>query len=125
MREQLAVLIALEVLTEGVFFDTHDLRKLPFSAAQVTRVLTGLQRSNVLTRVNSRKYLFTDEFLEILKQEVGRKVPRSGIARFPDVSVFDICAIEDWSEEELNRYLKTLRGHWVDASGKRKAMLKG
>jgi len=124
-REQLAVLIALEVLTEGVFFDTHDLRKLPFSAAQVTRVLAALQKSNVLTRVNSRKYLFTEEFLEILKGEIGHKVPRSGIAQFPDVSIFDICAIDDWSEEELHQYLKTLRGHWADISRKRESMLKG
>ena len=117
-REQLAVLIALEVLTEGVFFDTHDLRKLPFSAAQVTRVLAALQKSNVLTRVNSRKYLFTEEFLALLREELRRKAPRGGIAQFPDMGIFDICGMADWSEEEVEQFAKGLRKHWRDLSQK-------
>jgi hypothetical protein len=118
MREELAVLIGLEILTEGIFFDTHDLRKLPFSDAQITRVLASLQNSKVLTRVNSRKYLFTEEFLALLREELGRKAPRGGIAQFPDMGVFDVCGMADWSEEEVEQFAKGLRKHWRDLSQK-------
>jgi hypothetical protein len=116
MREELAVLIGLEVLTEGVFFDIHDLRKLSFSDAQVTRVLASLQKSSVLTRVNSRKYLFTEEFLALLREELGRKTPRGGIAQFPDMGVFDVCGMADWSEDEVEQFARRLRNHWRDLS---------
>jgi hypothetical protein len=124
MREELAVLIGLEVLVEGVLFDTHDLRKLPFNPARITKVLNSLLDSRVLQRVNSRKYLFTDGFLGVVKEEIRRKAPRSGILQFPSTTVFDICGIENWTEDEVERYLKRLKKHWFDLSGKRRAALK-
>jgi hypothetical protein len=124
MREELAVLIGLEVLTEGVFFDTHDLRKLPYNQARITKVLKALLNSRVLERVNSRKYLFSVEFLGVMKEEICRKAPRSGILQFPSTTIFDMCGVENWTEDELEQYVKGLRKHWVDLSGKQRAALK-
>jgi hypothetical protein len=76
-REELTMLIGLEVLIESVAFDTHDLRKLPFRPAFVTKVLKSLRQAGILERVNTRKYLFTDKFVGVLKdtQEDASKRP--------------------------------------------------
>ena len=124
MREALAALIGLEVLIEGVFFDSHDLRKLPFRPSHITRVLSALLNSGVLERVNTRKYVFTDEFLGLLKKEVLGKMPRSGIIQLPATTVFDACGIESWSEHELEQFVEGLRKHWLDLSGRQGDMLK-
>ena len=111
-REELAVLIGLEVMIEGVAFDSHDLRRLHYSSTLVTKVLRSLRQSNVLERVNARKYLFTDRFALALKQEVLGKTPRSGLMQFPSISVFDICGIESWTERDLEHFMKRLKQHW-------------
>ncbi|HEV2138031.1 MAG TPA: hypothetical protein VGR53_04260 [Nitrososphaerales archaeon] len=124
-REELAVLIGLEVLAEGVSFDSHDLRKLPFQPAHVTRVLRALMNSGVLERINSRKYLFSDRFLGVVKEEILGKTPRTGILQFPTMTIFDICGVEYWSERELEHFVRRLREHWLDLSGKQREMIKG
>ena len=68
--------------------------------------------------MNSRKYLFTEEFLTLLRGELGRKAPRGGIAQLPDMGIFDICGMADWSEEEVEQLAKRLRKHWRDLSQK-------
>lgn len=118
-REELAVLIGLEVLVESVAFDTHDLRKLPFSSTLVTKVLKSLRQSGVLERVNTRKYLFNDKFAGVLKEEVLRKTPRSGLMQFPAMTVFDICGIETWTERDMEQFVKRLRQHRSEVSEKR------
>ncbi len=124
-REELAVLIGLEVLTEGVSFDSHDLRKLPFRPAHVTRVLRALLNSGVLERINAGKYLFTDEFQGLVKNEILSTTPRSGILQFPTMTVFDICGVDRWSERELEQFFKRLKEHWLDLSRKQRDMIKG
>lgn len=124
-REELAVLIGLEVLAEGVSFDSHDLRKLPFQPAHVTRVLRALQNSGVLERINARKYLFTDEFQGLLTSEILAKTPRSGILQFPAMTIFDVCGCEGWSERELDQFFKRLKEHWLALSRKQRDMIKG
>lgn len=110
-REELSLIIGLEVLVEGVAFDSHDLRKLPFSPAFVTRVLKSLRQSGVLERVNTRKYLFTDGFVNTMKEEIMSKVPRNGLMQFPTTTIFDMCGIESWSEVEVEGFVSRLKEH--------------
>lgn len=116
-REKLSVLIGLEVLTEGIAFDTGDLKKHGFSHSMLTRVLGSLRQSGVLERVNSRKYLFADSFSRILKEDVLGKTPRSGLMQFPTMVVFDMCGIESWTERDLDNFVSRLRQHWEVAQG--------
>ena len=124
-REELAVLIGLEVLAEGVSFDSHDLRKHPFRPSHVTRVVNSLLGSRVLTRVGVRKYLLTEEFQSLLKGEILAKTPRSGIIQFPTMTVFDICGIEHWTEMEVDRFARNLKEHWHSLNAKQREMFKG
>jgi hypothetical protein len=123
-REELAVLVGLEVLAEGVAFDSHDLRKLPFQPAHVTRVLRALVDSGVLTRTGAGKYLFRDEFMALVRDEILAKTPRSGILQFPSLTIFDVCGLEGWSERELEQFVRRLRDHWVELTGKQQSMTK-
>lgn len=123
-REELSALINLEIMALGIAFDSHDLRKLPFQPAHVTRVLRALQNSGVLTRVTARKYLFADSFQQLLKGEILAKTPRSGIIQFPTLTIFDICGLEGWSERELEHFVRRLREHWLDLAGKQQNMIK-
>jgi hypothetical protein len=124
-REELAVIVGLEVLAEGVAFDSHDLRKLPFRPAHVTRVLRALVNAGVLTRASPGKYFFTDEFQALMKGEILAKLPRSGILQFPPMAVFDICGLETWSERELDQFVGRLKEHWLDVTlGQQQSMLK-
>ena len=122
-REELAVLVGLEVLLLGVSFDSHDLRKLPFRPSQVTRVVKTLLDAGVLTRIGKKqKYLFTEEFRNLLKEQVLQKTPRSGIIQFPVMSAFDACGVEHWSDQEFDRFVRTLKDHWLSLRRKQSAM---
>lgn len=118
-REELAVLIGLEVLAESVAFDTHDLRKLPFSSTLITKVLKSLRQSGVLERVNTRKYLFNEKFVGVLKEEILRKTPRSGLMQFPAMTIFDVCGIEGWTERDVEHFVSRLKQHRNEVSKKR------
>jgi len=111
-RERLSLLIGLEVLTEGIAFDVHDLKKHHFSSTLLTKVLRSLRQAGVLQRVNTRKYLFTESFSGVLREDVLQKTPRSGLMQFPAMTVFDMCGIETWSEHDLEGFAKRLRQHW-------------
>jgi hypothetical protein len=112
-REELAALIALEVMLLGVAFDSHDLRRLPFRPSQITRVVNALLGAGVLTRIGRRKnYLLTNGFQSLLKEQVLQKTPRSGIIQFPTMAAFEVCGVEHWSEQELERFIRGLRDHW-------------
>ena len=124
-REELAVLVGLEVLLLGIAFDSHDLRKLPFRQSQITRVVKVLMDAGVLTRIGTRqKYLFTGEFLTILKEQVLQRTPRSGIIQFPVMTTFDACGVEHWSEQELDRFIRTLKDHWQSLRKKQAPMFR-
>ena len=115
-REELAVLIALEILAEGIAFDSRDLRRLPFSRSLVTKVLKSLVESGVLKRANARKYLLSEGFLSTGRQEILAKVPRSALMQFPVMTIFDVCGVETWSEHELEEFVARLRRHHRDRS---------
>jgi hypothetical protein len=113
MREAVAAILVVEMLIQGVFFDTRRLRRLPFNKRLVERVLRALVDSRVVVKSRlRRKYILTDEFLNLAKGEVVRTMPRQLFIHCPDAAVFDISGIEDWTEEELEIYLRELRKHW-------------
>jgi hypothetical protein len=40
-------------------------------------------------------------------------MPRGVFIHFPDLRVFDISGIEEWTEEELDRYTRRLKERWT------------
>jgi hypothetical protein len=118
-RERLSVLIGLEVLMEGIAFDTGDLKKHGFSHSLLTKVLGSLRQSGVLEPVSRshRKYFFADSFSRILKEDILGKTPRSGLMQFPAMAVFDVCGMETWTEHDLDSFVRRLRHHWEGARG--------
>jgi hypothetical protein len=112
-REEVAALVTMLALMEGVFFDTRDIRRLPYHKNLVTRVLTSLVESNVMMRIHDRRnYILTDEFRETLKREIHRKTPGSGIRQFPSLDVFYVGGMEDWTEHEFEIYISEMRDTW-------------
>ena len=120
-REEVAALIALLALLEGVFFDTRDFRRLPYNRNVTNRVLKALLDSKVLMRLHDRRnYVLTDEFREMLKREVQRKTPLSGIHQFPSLDVFYIGGMEDWGEHEFETYVSEMKVMWRRLSQERR-----
>lgn len=120
-REEVTALIAMLALLEGVFFDTRDFRKLPYHYNLTSRVLRSLVDSKVLMRIHDRRnYVLTDEFREMLKNEVKAKAPASGIHQFPSLEVFYIGGMEDWSEHEFESYVSEMRAMWRRMSQERR-----
>lgn len=119
-REEVAALVALLALMEGVFFDTHDFRRLPYQGDLVNRVLRSLMDSGVLMKIHDRRnYVLTPRFRETLRREVRLKRPPSGIHQFPSLDVFYVGGIEDWSEHELESYIGSMRDVWERLSKSR------
>lgn len=117
-RDAVTAVIVLEMLTQGVLFDSRNIRGLPVNKNMVTRALDALLRAGVVTRTRARaKYLLTDEFLEALRQEITRDMPRGTFIHYPDLSVFDVSGIGSWSAEELEAYVARLRQRWVLRKG--------
>jgi len=118
-REEVAALISLLALIEGVFFDTHDFRRLPYQGDLVSRVLKSLLDSSVLLKIHDRRnYVLTPEFRETLKREVGEKRPLSGIHQFPALDIFYVGGMQDWSEHEFEVYVDGMRDMWQRLSRK-------
>ena len=112
-REEVAALITLLALLEGVFFDTRDFRRLPYNRNVTNRVLKALLESKVLMRIHDRRnYVLTDEFRDMLRSEVKRKAPSSGIHQFPSLDVFYVGGMEDWSEHEFETYVGEMKAMW-------------
>ena len=113
-REALAAIIALEMLTQGVYFDAHSVYGLPVSKRMVTRTIRALMDAGLIGRSTTRaKYLFTDAFLEAMGREISGGMPRGIFVHYPDLCIFDICGIGSWTEEEVQVYVRRLREHWV------------
>ncbi len=107
-------MIALEMLTQGVYFDSHSVRLLPFSKNSISRPLRALINSGVIMKSTRRgKYLLTDGFLDAMKQDITKGMPRGPFVHYPDLTVFDISGIESWTEEELEVYIKELKRRWM------------
>ncbi|HUH99553.1 MAG TPA: hypothetical protein VLY65_00785 [Nitrososphaerales archaeon] len=119
-REEMAAMITVLALLEGVFFDTRDIRRLPYDPKLVSKVLKSLLESNLLVKIHSRRnYILTDEFRETLKREVIRKAPSSGIHQFPALDVFYVGGMEDWGEHEFEIYVSEMRDMWKRLSRNR------
>jgi len=107
-------IIAVELLTMGIFFEVRDLRKLPFRPAHVTRVLRALQNSGVVEKMNTRIYIFTDDFLSLAREEIFKRMPRSGLRQFPVMTVFDVCGLGEWDDYEFEAFIRALRRHRLE-----------
>ena len=110
-REELTAFLTLEILIEGLSSEVRNLRKIPFSPALVTRVIRALQDAKVIDKINHGKYIFNNEFLKSVSMDVFPRMPRAGLAQYPVMTVFDVCRIEEWSDDEFEAFLKHLRYH--------------
>jgi hypothetical protein len=109
-----AAIIALEMLAQGVYFDAQSVYGLPVSKRLVTRTIRALLDAGVIGKSTTRaKYLFTDAFLEAMGREITEGMPRGNFVHYPDLSIFDVCGIGSWTEEELQVYVRRLREQWV------------
>ena len=117
-RDAVTAIIVVEMLTQGTYFDSRSVRSLPISKVMVWRVMKALMSAGVVERSRARKkYLLTDGFLEAMKQEITRNMPRGAFVHHPDLSVFEMCGIGDWSPEELDAYMGMLRRRWALRKG--------
>jgi len=120
-REEVTALITMLALLEGVFFDTRDFRRLPYHYNLTSRVLKSLLDSKVLMKMHDRRnYVLSDEFREMLKNELKAKAPASGIHQFPSLDVFYIGGMEDWSEHEFDTYVREMKAMWQRLSQERR-----
>lgn len=118
-REKVAAIITLGMLLQGSFFKSRGIRKPPLNRGVVTNVLKSLVDSRVIMKTSPRgKYMFTEEFLGMMKREVTRRMPRGTLVRYPDLRVFDISGVEQWTEEELEVYTRDLRRLWLSRTGR-------
>ena len=117
-RDAVTALLVLEMLAQGVVFDSRSVRRLPVDQSKVDRALRGLIRGGVVTRSEIKtKYLLTDEFLEMLRHDITRSMPRGDFLHYPDLSIFDACGIGSWSADELETYVMRLRKRWALRKG--------
>jgi len=111
-------MIVMEMLTQGVLFDSRSLYRLPVNPSKVTRAMKALMKAGVVARSRARtKFILTDEFLEAMREEITREMPRGTFVHYPDLSVFDVCGVGSWSGEELEAYVNRLRQRWVLRKG--------
>src|SRR5580700_8501267 len=102
------------MLNQGVYFDSQSVYRLPANKALVTKTLRALVDEGVIRKSSTRaKYLFTDAFLEAMGDQIAEGMPRGIFVHYPDLAVFDICGIGNWTEEELQVYVRRLKERWV------------
>ena len=113
-REALAAVIVVELLLKGVHFDSASVRRMPLGQTSITRTLHGLIEAGIISKSPIKgKYRLTDEFVDSLKSEMTEGMPRGIFIHFPDLRIFDISGIEEWTEEELDRYMRRLKERWT------------
>lgn len=118
-REQLTAFLALEILIEGLSSDVHNLRKLPFSPALVTRVIRALQDVKVIDRISHGKYVLNDDFLASVSTDVLPRMRRGGI-HYPAMTIFDICGMGEWNDLDFGLFLQRLKNHRSILQAKKK-----
>jgi hypothetical protein len=114
MREALTSMVVVEMLMEGVDFDSRGFWELPAGRARVGKVLRALVDSGVIMNSGVRgkgKYRFTEGFMNAVSQDIVQGMPRGTFLHYPAFRVFDVCGIGRWTEAELEVYLGRLRGH--------------
>ena len=120
-REEVAALITLLALIEGVFFDTRDLRRLPYqpeTRQQSPQVTSGVECADEDTR---QAKLRADSRVprDAEARGSGEEAPCSGIHQFPSLDVFYVGGMEDWSEHEFEVYVGGMRDMWQSLSRNR------
>ena len=110
-REQLTAFLTLEILVEGFSSEARNLRNLPFSPSLVTRVIRALQDAKVIDKINYGKYIFANDFLRSVSADVFPRMPRGGLTQYPVMTVFDLCRMEEWRDDEFEAFIKHLRYH--------------
>jgi hypothetical protein len=114
LRRSLCVHSAKPLPPEGVHFDLANVRRMPLGQTSITRTLHGLIEAGMISKSPIKgKYRLTDEFVDSLKSEMTEGMPRGIFIHFPDLRVFDISGIEEWTEEELDRYTRRLKERWT------------
>jgi Mn-dependent DtxR family transcriptional regulator len=108
-RERTVAAAVLGVVLQGVFFDPQMLRDLGFHKSMVSRVLHSLAEAGVIEQIDGSKFLMTKEFKEMMKRRITMNMPRDTFLSFPDRTIFDICGIEHWNDEEMDGYVERLR----------------
>lgn len=117
-RDAVTAIMAVEMLVQGVLFDSRGIYGLPVNKKMVTRALRALIGAGVVSKSRTRtKYILTDEFLEAIRQAITKGMPTGAFVHYPDLSVFDMCGIGDWTTEELETYMAKLRQRWILRTG--------
>ena len=112
-RETLAAVIVLELLVKGVHFDSKSIWGMPFGHTSIGRTFQGLLEAGIISKSRVKgKYRLTDEFRESMRAEITKDMPREIFIHYPDLAVFDISGIGDWTKEELDWYIERLRERW-------------
>jgi hypothetical protein len=107
-------MIVAEMLLKGALFDSKSIWRLPMDQNRVGRTFRALIDSGVIRKSPIRgKYSLSGGFLDSMKQDITRGMPREVFLHYPDLTVFDVCGIGIWTEEELDRYIKRLRERWL------------
>lgn len=107
-------MIVVELLAQGVYFESESIWGLPFNRDLVRKTFRALIGSSVIRKLGIRgKYQLTDEFLDSMRQEVTRAMPRGIFIRYPDLAVFEMCGLGTWTEEELEVYVRRLKERWL------------
>ncbi len=113
-RETLVAMIVIEMLVQGVYFESESIWGLPFNRNLVRKTFRALIGSSVIRKLGMRgKYHLTDEFLNSMREDITREMPRGMFIRYPDLAVFDVCAIGTWTEGELEVYVRRLKERWL------------
>ena len=117
-RDAVTAMIVIQMLAEGVYFDSASAYRIPAGKGIVWRTMKALESAGVVARSRARKkFLLTDEFLEYMRQEITKRMPRGTFVHHPDLTVFEMCGLGDWSAEELNAYIKRLTDRWMLRKG--------
>jgi len=115
MKDSLVAMVVAEMLVQGIHFDSQSMWKMPIDRNQVWRAFRTLIKSGVIEKLVTIKgrYRFTQGFLEALKQDITKQMPRGVFLHYPDIGIFDIAGMEFWTEDEFERYVKRQREHWL------------
>ena len=114
LRETISAVIVLELFLKGVHFDSSSIWAMPFDHNNVSRTFRALIDAGIVSKSPIRgKYRFTDTFAEMLKQDVTKNMPRELFIHYPDLRIFDLAGIEQWTEAELAWYTERLRERWL------------
>ena len=102
------------MLVQGIYFESESIWGLPLNRDLVRKTFRALIGSNVIRKLGMRgKYQLTDEFLDSMREDITRRMPRGMFIRYPDLAVFDICGIGTWTEEEVEVYVRRLKERWL------------